>query len=604
MPASTNTPFPRSATEVQFLAADFKGFAVSNLLPGAWPRPAFSVKDGRKPARLVSPEIKAPFSFDQLLFSASVQGAPFTAEVRVRTAAGLSPWFSFGRFEPGRAASAPVRETPFGKLDTDILKLAGKARAYRYRLTLHPAPRRALLRGAAVCVTDSALPYVPPGPAAPARPLELDLPRYSQMAQKAPHAKDICSPTSVAMALSGLGAKTAPLAAAAQARDHGAQLYGNWFFNTAYAASRGFYSVLARLNSLEEARGLLEAGVPVIASVTFGPGELRGSPLEKTRGHLLVITGFTGKGDIVAHDPAAPSAASVRRVYSRREFASAWLGNKYGLAYLVAKDLNRLLAVKSRVTELYSRPPAGPAQRRKFIESQLVLNERVELLEVSGRWARVKALEQSSLKQDGKNLAPYEGWLEAAHISFSLPQPHAAVVRSKTARAPGGHISIGVKLHHRGPLHRRHLNPLPRRAADALLRREVPATARLFLGDKYYWGGRSAWGVDCSGLVNLAFRAWGVDLPRNAGDQLAAASEVRRADLKPGDLIFSADAARPAAITHVMLYSGGGRLIEATGDSNSVREVTFLKKFGVPFAAAEHGMTAGGKRIYFGKVLS
>ena len=68
-------------------------------------------------------------------------------------------------------------------------------------------------------------------------------------------------------------------------------------------------------------------------------------------------------------------------------------------------------------------------------------------------------------------------------------------------------------------------------------------------------------------------------------------------------LIFSAAADRPAAITHVMLYSGGGRLIEATGDTNSVREVSFRTKFGVSFDVAEHGMTAGGKKIYFGRVI-
>ncbi|HCC46978.1 MAG TPA: hypothetical protein DEQ38_02490 [Elusimicrobia bacterium] len=604
---TNKTPFraePRSWTLAHFLPGDFKGFKTENLLPADFPAGAYRVKNSMRRAVLASPELKAPFAFDQLLLSAGVSGAPFSAEARVQTAAGWSPWFSCGRFEPRKSASAPAAENAFGKMDTDILKLSAKATALRYRLTLFPAPgKKPLIKIAAACGTDSTLPYrhAPGRPAGAA--LKLALPRFSQMAQKVGYAGDICSPTSLAMVLSGLGVKAGAIDTAAAVRDYGAGIYGNWFFNTAYAGARGFYTLLTRLNSLEQARGLLEAGVPVIASLTFGPGELANSPLNKTRGHLLVITGFTAGGDVITHDPAAPRPGSVERVYDRAQFSRAWLGNKYGLAYIAAKNFGSLLAVKSKVTELYDRPPRGAKERLKFIESQLVQNERVELLEISGPWARVRALEQASLKSNGKTLSPYLGWLRAEHLGFSLPEAHTAVVKSKTAASAGGELSMGVKLAHAGRPHGRHLNPLPGKAPAASLRRQVLAAARLFLGDKYYWGGRSAWGVDCSGLVNLAFRAWGLDLPRNAGDQLAASRPVSRAELKPADLIFSAAAARPAAITHVMLYSGGGRLIEATGDTNSVREVSFAKKFGVSFSGAENGMTAGGKKIFFGRII-
>ena len=76
------------------------------------------------------------------------------------------------------------------------------------------------------------------------------------------------------------------------------------------------------------------------------------------------------------------------------------------------------------------------------------------------------------------------------------------------------------------------------------------------------------------------------------------------AALKPGDLIFSSDAARPAAINHVMIYSGGGMLIEATQDSGDVREVTFAEKFGADFKKARNGMTSRGKKIFFRRVIN
>lgn len=602
MNAKEKTASPRSALAVHFLPSDFEGFRLSNLAPGPFPAAALEAVDPRRAASLESPELPAAFPFDQLLLSASVQGAPFSASVKVRTAAGWSPWFSFGRFEPGRSASAPAKENTFGKVDTDILKLARKAAACRYRLEIEPSADPARLRCAAVCCTDSTLPYVPPARGAREKRLELKVPSLSQMAQKVAYAKDICSPTSVAMALRYLGAPAAPVKTAALARDYAAGLYGNWFFNTAYAGSLGYCSVLARLNSLEEARALLEAGAAVAASVTFGPGELRGAPLKQTRGHLLVLAGFTPAGDVIVRDPAAPSAASVRRVYRRADFARAWLGNKFGLAYVAAKDFRGLLAVKAPVTELYARPAETAEQRRRHIETQLVFNERVRLLGLAGPWARVQALEQPSLKDNGRRLAPYTGWLRAADLGFSLPRPHAAVVKSKTARAGAAELSMGVKLSHPAAVHGRHLHRLPS-SGGAALRGRVLASAREFLGDKYYWGGRSAWGVDCSGLVNIAHRAWGVDLPRNAGDQLAVSRPVQPAALRPGDLIFSAKASRPKAIDHVMLYAGRGRLIEATMESGSVREITFEEKFGVPLGRVRNGSTAGTKVVYFGRVL-
>ncbi len=618
----------RSWTAVSLMPADFAGADLSNLAPAQFPAAAFAVKDPAAPAVLTSPETPAAFPFDQLLFSADALlpgGGSMEAEAQVKTEEGWSGWFSFGRLGPEGGASVKSQQTPFGRMDVDLLRLEKKASAYRYRVTLRSGEGSpASLRLAAVTYTDSTAPYVPAeAEARPAgfAPLAMELPAYSQMIQQVNYAGDICSPVSLSMVLTSLGVKAGPIDTAAAVRDAGENIYGNWFLNTAYAGSRGVYAFIARLNSLEDARAFLEAGAPVIASVTFGPGELENAPLLKTKGHLLVISGFTAKGDVIVHDPAAPDEKTVKRVYKRAQFAAAWLNNKLGTCYVVASGLDRLMTVKDKVAELYSAPPADdPADRKRLIETQLVFNERAELLEIAGGWARVKAPEQKSLKQDNKTLTPYEGWLPLAALGFGLPAAPTAVVKAKTAKASGEEISMGVKLRviaggdgaatalpaHGEPLllSGRDLNQLGGRTPAAELRRKVLDAARVFLGDKYYWGGRSAWGVDCSGLVNLSFRAWGVDLPRNAGDQFAAARTVAPAALKPGDLIFSSDAARPAAINHVMIYSGGGMLIEATQDSGDVREVTFAEKFGADFKKARNGMTSRGKKIFFRRVIN
>ena len=630
--ASAAAPAPRSWTQVHFLPGDFRDFRAQNLLPAAFPGGAFAVEDISLPAVLTSAQLDAVFAFNELLLSADAVfpgGGGLEAEAQVKTAAGWSPWFSFGRFSAAGGGLSPApQENSFGKVDIDILKLKKKASALRYRLTVTSAGGKSpVIRLAAVSYTDSEALYSPGGAVArPAsfRAVKLASPRFSQMMQQVNYAGDICSPVSLSMALCGLGLRAEPLETAGAVLDTAQNIYGNWFFNTAHAGTRGLYSFISRLNSLEEARAYLEAGARVIASVTFGPDELRNSPLKKTKGHLLVITGFNAKGDVITNDPAAPDEKTVERVYDRAQFAQAWLKNKYGTAYIIAKDLNRFLAVKANVAEFYAMPPGpGAYEREKLIESQLLFNERVELLEVSGTWARARAAEQTSLLADKRTLAPYEGWLPLESLAFSLPLPPTAVVKAKTtgnAKAGGVELSLGVKLRviaglkggarafpSNGPaltLAEKDLSPLPLKVPPAELRPGILTTARFFLGDKYYWGGRSAWGIDCSGLVNLAYRAWGLELPRNADDQYAASRSVSREDLKPADLIFSAEAAKPGRMTQVMLYAGAGKLIEATRDSNSVREISFAEKFGTDFGKARNGMVAGDKKIFFRKIIN
>ena len=619
---------PRSWTLVNFLPDDFSDAALKNLEPARFPDGVFQVEDSSRPATLTSPELASIFPFDELLLSADALfpgGGALEAEAQVRTGAGWSPWFSFGSFGPGGAqASVKGQQNDFGRMDVDVLKLKAKAAAFRYRLTFSPSGGKPqALRLAAAAYSDSAAQYSPAAAAERQpdfKPLKLALPRYSQMIQQVNYSGDICSPVSMAMAFNCLGLKGGPLDTAAAVLDSTENIYGNWFLNTAHAGSRGLYAFIARLNTLEEARAFLAAGAPVVASVTFGPDELANSPLKKTKGHLLVITGFDAKGNVITNDPAAPDERSVERVYDRAQFSAAWLKNKFGTCYILARNLNAFLAVKGKMAEFYSMPPADAGERAKLIESQLLTNERVELLEVSGAWARAVATEQHRQAKDGKTMAPYEGWLPLESLAFSLPVAPTAVVRTKTAPTADGDLSLGVKLRvigsgksgdarillgdgRTGMLPGRDLNPLPQKARQEDLRAKILDTARLFLGDKYYWGGRSAWGIDCSGLVNISYRTWGLDLPRNADDQYAASKRVSRENLKPGDLIFSADAAKPGKINHVMLYAGAGKLIEATGDSNSVREVSFMEKFGADFAKIKQGALVNGKKIFFGRIL-
>ncbi|KYH44092.1 C39 family peptidase [Branchiibius sp. NY16-3462-2] len=112
---------------------------------------------------------------------------------------------------------------------------------------------------------------------------------------------------------------------------------GNWPFNTAYAGRWGLEAYVTRLRNLREAEPFLRAGIPLITSIAFEPGELDGAGYS-TDGHLMVLAGFTDKGDVVMNDPAShliKSDAAVRTTYRRDQFEKLWLAASGGTAYVI-----------------------------------------------------------------------------------------------------------------------------------------------------------------------------------------------------------------------------------------------------------------------------
>lgn len=78
----------------------------------------------------------------------------------------------------------------------------------------------------------------------------------------------------------------------------------------------------------------------------------------------------------------------------------------------------------------------------------------------------------------------------------------------------------------------------------------------------YLWGGTIGPNYDCSGLVQHAFSAAGIWLPRDAYQQEAFTQSVALSDLQPGDLIFFGPAEKA---THVGIYLGNQTYIHSSG---------------------------------------
>jgi cell wall-associated NlpC family hydrolase len=121
---------------------------------------------------------------------------------------------------------------------------------------------------------------------------------------------------------------------------------------------------------------------------------------------------------------------------------------------------------------------------------------------------------------------------------------------------------------------------------------QIIAQAVRLAGVPYLWGGMSAKGVDCSGLVRISFLMNGILLPRNASQQIHCGERVRMAinkefwndrgnmsafrtemlarteNLQRGDLVFFGTPAMEEGqrdrVTHVGIYLGNGKIIHSS----------------------------------------
>jgi hypothetical protein len=249
-------------------------------------------------------------------------------------------------------------------------------------------------------------------------------------------------------------------------------------------------------------------------------------------------------------------------------------------------------------------------------ETQLLYGERVRVAKIEAGWASVEAVEQPEFTH-ATRWQGYPGWVPATTLvpasaawqpTIVVTEPWAPTYRDafsmrpspwtfpmgtrlratnmgeqlwKVELADGGTVWMPTS-YARSLVALEQLPPLERR-------RLIIRHAEQFVGAPYFWGGRSpaegprglrtaVRGVDCSGLINLAYRTAGLDIPRDAHEQFLRATRINA--LQPADLIFLSERNNPQRIVHVMLYAGNDQFIEGPGTGQAVRRISVEQRFG------------------------
>lgn len=198
--------------------------------------------------------------------------------------------------------------------------------------------------------------------------------------------------------------------------------------------------------------------------------------------------------------------------------------------------------------------------------SQLLFGEPVEVLEIQQQWRKVRSL-----------LDNYEGWtdfkllLPITEKEFRRWSDEFEFLGSATAQIQsedgqilvpmGSCVSLQSNVFHIGP--HKYECELSHTVPDSNRVEQMIETALLLLNTPYLWGGKSSFGIDCSGFMQTVARTVGFNLPRDAYQQVDHGIDVDYTDRERGDFVFFVNANEK--VHHVGIYLGNDEIIHAHG---------------------------------------
>lgn len=197
------------------------------------------------------------------------------------------------------------------------------------------------------------------------------------------------------------------------------------------------------------------------------------------------------------------------------------------------------------------------------IVTQLLFGEVAVVIEKHEQWIKIRSAHDR-----------YEGWIDQKQVVVISPTTFN-LISAQTARQTSLTLQLMTPW---GPIHtvmgslvdesqqsfyvEDHAfkwisNP------DKFKAKDISSYADKYMNAPYLWGGRTPFGIDCSGFTQAVFRFVGVQLPRDASQQVKEGNLVNFTEVQIGDLAFFQNS--KGKVTHVGMVLNDYRIIHASG---------------------------------------